>query len=122
MNRVALTGRLTKDPEIRKTTNGNTVANFTLAVDNRGETSFLNIVAWNASAEFTQKYIKKGHLIGVDGRLSQRSYENNEGKKIVIIQIIADNVESFEKKEKAEEAPAIPQSHPIDVEDEDLPF
>ena len=81
MNRVVLVGRLTRDPELRRTTNGTAVTSFSIAIDNRvardaqKSTSFFNIVAWNQTAENVAKYVRKGSLVGIDGRLQQRSYE-----------------------------------------------
>ena len=79
INRVVIVGRLTRNPELRKTTNNISVASFTVAVDNRMKaadgsktTSFINCVAWNGLADTLVKFTKKGSLIGVDGRLSQR--------------------------------------------------
>ena len=78
INRVVLVGRLTRDPELRRTQNGAAVTSFTVAVDNRfsrdqeNSASFINIVCWNQTAEFVAQYIKKGNLVGVDGRLQDR--------------------------------------------------
>lgn len=130
INRTILIGRLVKDPELRKTTNGTSVASFTLALDNRtsGEeksTSFFQIVAWSGTADFVYKYLKKGYLVGVDGRLQQRGYENNNGVKVNVVEIIADNVQNYQPRESVEEQHA-PASQPADngqtIDDDDLPF
>ena len=131
INRVVLVGRLTKDPELRKTPNNVSVTTFTLAVDDRPSgaretsTSFFTIVAWNNTADFVAQYIKKGHLVGVDGRLQQRSYENNSGQKVYVIEVIADSVQSYQPKDKDEETPVAAPQAPVEnvvEDDDDLPF
>ncbi|WNF37161.1 single-stranded DNA-binding protein [Bacillaceae bacterium IKA-2] len=105
LNRVVLVGRLTRDPELRYTPNGIAVASITLAVSrpfsnqqgNR-ETDFINIVVWRKQAENVANYLRKGSLTGVDGRLQSRSYENNEGKKVFITEVVADSVQFLESK------------------------
>ena len=88
INRVVLVGRLTRDPELRKTTTGTSVASFTLAVDNRlkdanGQytTSFIPCVVWKEQAENCVRFIHKGSLVGVEGRLNQRNYEIKKVRK-----------------------------------------
>ena len=104
INRVVLVGRLTRDPEIRKTINS-AVASFTIAVDNRlkgpnGEktTSFIPCVAWNQQAENTVKFVRKGSLVGVEGRLNQRTYDSKDGRKVQIIEVFCDTVQFLEPK------------------------
>lgn len=103
MNRVILVGRLTRDPELRRTTAGKAVTSFSIAIDNRGTregektTSFFNVVCWNQTAENVAKYTHKGSLVGVDGRLQQRSYEKN-GVKNTIVEIVAESVQFLEPK------------------------
>jgi single-strand DNA-binding protein len=100
MNKVILMGRLTKDPELRYTSNNNTaVCSFSLAVERRfskpGEerkADFFNIVAWRNQAEFCSKYFTKGLRVAVVGNLQNRSWDDNEGKKHNITEIIADEV------------------------------
>jgi len=100
MNKVILLGRLTKDVETRYTqTNNSLVATFTLAVNRRfakeGEerqTDFINIVAWGKTGEFSSKYFKKGLQVAVVGRLQNHSYEDNNGQKKYITEIIAEEV------------------------------
>jgi len=130
INRTILIGRLVKDPELRKTTNGTSITSFTLAVDNRtsGEeksTSFFQIVAWSGTADFVCKYLKKGYLVGVDGRLQQRGYENNNGVKVNVVEIIADNVQNYQPRESVEEQHVAASGQaPTDEpkNDDDLPF
>jgi single-strand DNA-binding protein len=110
MNRVVVVGRLVKDPELKKTNNGSSVVSFTLAVDNRqrsnGEksASFFPCTAWNATAENVAKFMKKGSLVGVDGRLNQRSYQARDGHTVNVIEIIAEQVQFLEKKGDAPSA------------------
>ncbi|WP_202081553.1 single-stranded DNA-binding protein [Caldalkalibacillus salinus] len=103
LNRVVLIGRLTKDPELRYTPNGVAVTTFTLAVDRpytnqqgQRETDFINIVTWRGLAETCANYLKKGRLTAVEGRLQIRNFENNEGRRIYMTEIVADNVRFLE--------------------------
>jgi single-strand DNA-binding protein len=143
MNKVILMGRLTKDPELRYTSNNNTpVCSFTLAVDRRfskqGEekqADFFNIVAWRSQAEFCSKYFNKGLKVVVVGSLQNRSWDDNEGKKHYITEVIADEVYFAEsRRSEGGGAPAYrPQApaggdkqpdggfYPMD-EDDELPF
>jgi single-strand DNA-binding protein len=105
INRIVLVGRLTKDPELRYTPNGVAVANFTLAVNRpftnqQGdrEADFINVVIWRRQAENVANFLKKGSLAGVDGRLQTRSYENNEGRRVYITEVMAESVQFLEPK------------------------
>ena len=111
MNKVILMGRLTKEPEVRYTQVTNTmVTSFTLAVNRRfvkqGEerqADFINIVAWNKTAEFVSKYFSKGQQVGVIGRIQTRNYDDEQGVKHYITEVIAEEVYfAGEKKEKAQ--------------------
>lgn len=111
MNKVILMGRLTKEPEVRYTQATNTmVTSFTLAVNRRfvkqGEerqADFINIVAWNKTAEFVSKYFSKGQQVGVIGRIQTRNYDDEQGVKHYIIEVIAEEAYfAGEKKEKAQ--------------------
>lgn len=111
MNKVILMGRLTKDPEVRYTQATNTmVTSFTLAVNRRfvkqGEerqADFINVVAWNKSAEFVSKYFSKGQQVGVIGRIQTRNYDDEQGVKHYITEVIAEEVYfAGEKKEKSQ--------------------
>jgi len=103
MNRAVLVGRIVRDPELRKTTSGMSVVSFTLAIDNRVRqgaertTSFIPV--WNQTADNIAKYVHKGMLLGVDGRLNQRSYTNNENRKVSVVEVIADTVTFLEKRQ-----------------------
>lgn len=143
INRVVLVGRLTRDPELRKTVNGASVATFTIAIDNRtkgpnGEktTSFIPCTAWNQQAENACKYTHKGSLVGVEGRLNQRSYDAKDGRKVSVVEVICDSVQFLESKNSntasREDTGYTPDIVPddveekntssIDVADDDLPF
>lgn len=107
LNRVALIGRMTKDPELRRTGNGKAVASFNLAVNRNFKTGdgqeadFLNVVAWGKVAENTAQYCSKGSLVSVDGRLQSRSYENNQGQKVYVTEVVADSVQFLDTKRKS---------------------
>lgn len=133
VNRVVLVGRLVRDPELRRTQANQAVTTFTVAVDNRGKdagASFLPVVCWNQTAEFVANYLKKGNLVGVDGRLQQRSYENQAKQKVYVIEVVADSVqalESLQTREGGAQAGYTPDPTPsepvgVDVSDDDLPF
>ena len=105
INRVVLVGRLTKDPEFRTTQSGVDVATFTLAVnrnfkDKNGEqqADFINCVVFRKQAENVNNYLNKGSLAGVDGRLQSRSYENNEGRRVFVTEVVCDSVQFLEPK------------------------
>ncbi|MCA1011821.1 single-stranded DNA-binding protein [Halobacillus halophilus] len=105
LNRVVLVGRLTKDPDLRYTPNGVAVANFTIAVNrpfsnNQGgqDADFLNCVVWRRAAENLANFMNKGSLVGVDGRLQSRSFDNQEGKRVFVTEVVADSVQFLESK------------------------
>lgn len=146
INRVVLVGRLARDPELRKTTQNNTpVVSFTVAVDNRGKNqngeksaSFIPCIAWNNTAEMVSKFTHKGSLVGVEGRLTQRTYVNKEGKNTSIFEVVCDSVQFLEPKsvnvENAPLDPVFPEDtivdttndnnnlNTVDIADDDLPF
>lgn len=98
LNHVILQGRLTKDPELRKTQNGISVTNFTLAVDRdfksngQKETDFINCSAWRQTAEFLSRFFGKGRMVLLDGRIEVRSYQNKDGNKRTAWDVVADRV------------------------------
>lgn len=133
VNRVVLVGRLVRDPESRRTSSNQSVTSFTIAVDNRSKeksTSFLQVVCWGSTADFVAQYMKKGNLVGVDGRLQQRNYENQSGQKVNVVEIVADSVQSLESRQSESPAQAgyQPDTNPtaepvgVDISDDDLPF
>lgn len=154
INRVILIGRLTKDPELRYTPSGVAVTQFTLAVDRpftgqggEREADFIPIVTWRQLAETCANYLRKGRLTAVEGRIQVRNYENNEGKRVYVTEVIADNVRFLESNRESnrggnrEESsynggnrsgsrgdsrnnqdPFSDEGKPIDISDDDLPF
>lgn len=157
LNRSILIGRLTKDPELRYTPAGVAVAQFTLAVDRpftkeggEKETDFIPIVVWRQQAESVANYLRKGRLCAVEGRIQVRNYENNEGRRVYVTEVIADNVRFLESanREGSQEGrsgsgdtaghgntgsrsnggnrgggdPFADDGKPIDISDDDLPF
>ncbi|MDY0394710.1 single-stranded DNA-binding protein [Virgibacillus halophilus] len=105
LNRVVLVGRLTKDPDLRYTPSGVAVANFTVACNrpftnqqgNR-EADFINCVIWRRPAENLANYMKKGGLIGVDGRIQTRNFDGQDGKRVYVTEVVADSVQFLESK------------------------
>lgn len=110
MNKVILVGRLVKDPEVKATQSQISVCSFTLAVDRKfknagGErqADFLNCVAWRQQAELLGKYFQKGSRVGIIGNLQSRSYDDANGKKVYVTEVIVDEIEFVEsKKEQAQ--------------------
>jgi len=108
INRAVLVGRLTKDPELRKTSNDTAVTSFRLAVNraftNRQgerEADFIQVVVWRRQAENVAKYVKKGSLVGVEGRIQTRSYDDQQGVRKFIVEVVADNVQFLDTKNTA---------------------
>jgi len=142
INRVVLVGRITKDPELRTSTSGNSVVSFTVAVDNRlknpdGErgASFVGCVAFGSIAETVTKFTRKGSLVGVDGSLNQRKYQRADGSTASVIEVICDSVKFLEPKGTRggieeippfDDAPAPTEDNrnldSLDLPDDDLPF
>ena len=104
MNRVVLVGRMTRDPELRRTGSGAAVTTFTLALNrnyqsNDGQQAdYINCVVWNKIAENVEKYCSKGSLVGVDGRLRSRSYDNAQGQKVYVVEVVCDSVQFLETR------------------------
>lgn len=148
INRVILVGRLTKDPEYRTTPNGIDVVNFTLAVNRNfksknGEqqADFINVVVFRNQAQNVNNYLSKGSLAGVDGRIQSRSYENKEGQRVFVTEVVADSVQFLEPKNNNQKNNQSQQQRgqaptgnnpfgngmqnangPIEITDDDLPF
>ena len=138
-NLVVLTGRLTADPELKTTASGISVTTFSIAVNRRyragdeTETDFINIVAWRQSAEFVAKYFKKGNLIGIEGSIQTRRYQDKNGNNRTAFEVVANNVQFVESKRDSSPAD---NSEPAsfsnagandfadlgDTSDDDLPF
>ena len=138
VNRVVLVGRLTKDPELRKTNSDVSFATFTLAVDNRVReadgtrgTIFIDCRVFRDQAENMVKFTRKGSMVAVDGSLNQRNFERRDGTKGKAIEIIVDSVTFLEPKKDAPveepkfddiQAPSNNNRDSIDLPDDDLPF
>ena len=139
MNKVILTGRLTKDPEHRTTPNGVSVTTFTVAVsrrtknaEGRYDADFINVVAWRSTADFVAKYFQKGSGIGIVGSIQSRSYDDKNGNRRYVTEVVAEEVE-FTGSKKRESKEASCDTNPDDlfgdeiagfepVEDPHLPF
>ncbi|HEG7368444.1 TPA: single-stranded DNA-binding protein [Staphylococcus aureus] len=155
LNRVVLVGRLTKDPEYRTTPSGVSVATFTLAVNRtftnaqgEREADFVNCVVFRRQADNVNNYLSKGSLAGVDGRLQSRNYENQEGRRVFVTEVVCDSVQFLEPKntndsqqdlyqqqvqqtrgqsqysnnKPVKDNPFANANDPIEIEDDDLPF
>lgn len=141
INRVVLVGRLTKDVELRYTTSGAAVGSFSLAVNRQftsangeRETDFINAIIWRKSAENLAQFTHKGSLIGIDGRLQTRNYEDKQGKRVYVTEVIVDNFSLLEPKQggqvpkQVQQSPTMNQSanpfgaSDVNIEDDDLPF
>lgn len=110
INRAVLTGRITKDPELRYTQSGTAVVQFTLAVDRQfknqngeREADFINCVIWRKSAENFANFTHKGSKIGVDGRIQTRSYENQQGNRVFVTEIIVDNFALLDSRQDSQQ-------------------
>ena len=152
MNKVVLIGRITRDPEIKYTPSGKACLGFTIAVnrefrDNNGEiqSDFISCMAWGSQAEYISKYVKKGYMLGVGGRIQTRQYQAPDGQTKYITEVLVENVENLTPRQQ-EQAPQpqqqqetvnIPKPQPktimeqikqappqvfTPIDDEDLPF
>ena len=134
LNKIILMGRLTRDPELRRTQSGTAVASFTIAVDRdyraasgEKETDFIDIVAWRSTAEFVSKYFAKGRMAVVEGRLQIRDWKDKDGVKRRTAEVVADNVYFGDSRRSGAESPAVPepggdQELTEEEEDGELPF
>lgn len=136
MNKVLLIGRLTKDPEIRHTQNGATVVSYTLAVNRRVQTpgqpdaDFISCVAWNKTADLMAQYLHKGSLIGVEGRIQTRSYDNQYGNRVYITEVMTESIQFLEPKNAGKQNAGYQSNNTVgydpnetlDIDADDLPF
>lgn len=131
LNRVILIGRPTNDVELRYTPSGVATGKCILAVNRPFQSSdgqdadFIPVITWRQLAETCANYARKGRLIAVEGRIQVRSYENNEGKRVYVTEVIADNVrflESNRNEQSRSQDPFINDGEPIDIDDSQLPF
>ena len=126
LNKTILIGRLTDDPELRYTANGNAVANFSLAVERSygDDTDFIDIVVWRKQAETASKHCYKGQLVAVEGRLQMSSYETDEGYNRRVSEVVASNVRFLEWPDDKEnnKSEAEEDKGQVKEEDLDVPF
>lgn len=142
INRVVLTGRLTRDVDLRYTQGGDAVATFTLAVDRRftnqqgeREADFISCVIWRKSAENFANFFHKGSLVGIEGRVQTRNYENKQGQRVYVTEVIVENFSFLEPKNSTGNGsyqnkrpqnntsdPFANNGKPIDIQDDQLPF
>jgi len=131
VNKAILIGNLGKDPELRYTPNSKAVATFSLATtekwkDKDGQaqekTEWHNIVAWGKQAEFCKEYLKKGGSVYVEGRIQHRTYDDKDGNKKYITEIVARSVQMLGRKGEAKEEPVSQDLESSAAEEEDLPF
>lgn len=142
LNSVCLVGRLTKDPELRYTPNNQAVAAFSLAVNRNfksqngeREADFINCVIWRQQAENLANWAKKGALIGITGRIQTRSYENQQGQRVYVTEVVSETFQFLESRKDREAGPSQGYSqpdfgrqaepmnaNPMDISDDDLPF
>ena len=117
LNNVILIGRLTADPELRHVSGDVPVVNFTLAVDKiRGgekKANFFRIVAWRSQAENVAKYLGKGSLVAVEGALDERSYDDKEGLRRNIVEVIANSVQFLDSKKRRDDSEYAEQDSPF---------
>jgi single-strand DNA-binding protein len=133
INRTVLTGRLTKDVEIRYTNSGAAVASMTVAVnrtfksEGQPDADFINVIAWKRQAENAANFLRKGSLVGIDGRLQTRSYEAQDGRKVFVTEVVAESVQFLEPKSGGSDNSNMSRQNdrdepPVDISDDDLPF
>lgn len=135
LNNVVLVGRMTKDPELRYTPNNQAVATFSLAVNRNfkgqngeREADFINCVIWRQQAENLANWAKKGALIGITGRIQTRSYENQQGQRVYVTEVVADSFQLLESKDRGNQSQGHSQpdfsrqADPFVIDDDSLPF
>ncbi|CAI2677497.1 Single-stranded DNA-binding protein (plasmid) [Apilactobacillus kunkeei] len=136
INRVTLIGRLTKDVDLKYSQSGTAVANFTLAVDRaftnqqgEREADFINCVIWRKSAENFANFTHKGSLVGIDGRIQTRNYENQQGQRVYVTEVVVENFALLESRKDNQQTNNNDQvtnnfakTDQIDITDDDLPF
>jgi single-strand DNA-binding protein len=146
LNRVILIGRTTRDVDFRRTSNGTPVASFTLALDNRfvlkdgkPSTDFISCVAWSNTAETMEKYVRKGALIAIEGRIQTRNYDNKDGNRVYITEVVVENMRMLESRGERSSSSNLDGYEPAsssresyeevmspeieyDISDDDLPF
>ncbi|WP_270736407.1 single-stranded DNA-binding protein [Streptococcus anginosus] len=128
INNVVLVGRLTRDAELRYTPQNQAVATFNLAVNRNfknqsgeREADFINIVIWRQQAENLANWTKKGSLIGITGRIQTRNYENQQGQRVYVTEVVADSFQILEKRDNSANQSSMDSQMPP-FSDDDLPF
>lgn len=132
LNSVIIMGRLTRDPELRRTQGGTAVTSFTMAVDRdfksqsgEKETDFIDVVAWRNTGEFAAKYLAKGRMAAVEGRIQVRDWQDKDGNRRKSVEVVADNVYFADSKRdsKPQESRTVDEQEFDEIEDDgDLPF
>lgn len=137
INNVVLVGRLTRDPELRYTPSNVAVATFTLAVNRNFknqagdyEADFISCIMWRQQAENFANWLKKGALVGITGRIQTRSYDNQQGQRVYVTEVVAESFQILEKKDNSANnasmenqiPPSFEKTNPMDISDDDLPF
>ena len=137
INNVVLVGRLTRDPELRYTPSNVAVATFSLAVNRNfknqagdREADFISCIMWRQQAENFANWLKKGSLVGITGRIQSRSYDNQQGQRVYVTEVVAESFQILEKKDNAANnasmenqiPPSFEKTNPMDISDDDLPF
>lgn len=132
LNSVIIMGRLTRDPEMRRTQGGTAVTSFTMAVDRdfksqsgEKETDFIDVVAWRNTGEFAAKYLAKGRMAAVEGRIQVRDWQDKDGNRRKSVEVVADNVYFADSKRdsKPQESRTVDDQEFDEIEDDgDLPF
>jgi single-strand DNA-binding protein len=122
INQVTLVGRLTKDPETRKTLEGKSVLNATIAVNRhyknqqgQVDTDFVLCTIWNRAADNMEKYCRKGSVVGVTGRIQTRYYDNDQGKRTYVTEVVAENVRFMDNRREIVDAPEPSKKEPIEL-------
>ncbi|MBS8025564.1 MULTISPECIES: single-stranded DNA-binding protein [Streptococcus] len=131
INNVVLVGRMTRDAELRYTPSNQAVATFTLAVNRNfknqngeREADFINVVIWRQQAENLANWAKKGALVGITGRIQTRSYDNQQGQRVYVTEVVAESFQLLESRGQQSNSQdgSFGNSSPMDIQDEDLPF
>lgn len=130
INNCILIGRMVRNAELRRTQQGDAVASFTLAVnrnyttrDGQQQADFINCIVWKKQAENIVKYCSKGSLVGVEGRIQTRSYENNQGQRVNVVEVVCDSVQFLETKKAENNNQGYDNvQHSFDIQNDDIAF
>ena len=130
LNKIFIMGRLTRDPELRRTQSGTAVPSFTMAVDRdfksqsgEKETDFIDVVAWRNTGEFAAKYLAKGRMAAVEGRIQGRDWQDKDGNRRKAVEVVADNVYFADSKRDSKPQESRDDQEFDEIEDDgDLPF